>query len=261
MRIAPRVCVIGGVPIAEPVRIFAAWLECGGRRALSHGTAAAHWGFPGFSASPIEIVRLRDGVFPPVSLARVHTTRKLPDTQVVAHDGLLVTTPARTLFDLAPRIHPGRLEKLLDRAWARRQVNWPIMHRTFRELQCKGRTGIVVMRELLDARPIDYVPPASNLEARFQKVLDDGGLPAMDRQVNVGDEVSWLGRVDFIDRERKLIVEVQSDLHHTSLSDQASDAERKAAMTEAGWVFVEAREFHVWHRPDVVLQQIRRSGR
>jgi very-short-patch-repair endonuclease len=263
VRIAPRVLVVGGAPVTAEMRLFAAWLECGGLRALSHGTAAAHWRFPGFKALPIEVLRARDGVFPPVSLARVHTTRELPDTQVVDHDGLLITTPARTLLDLAPRVHPGKLERLLDRAWSHRQVNWAIMQRTFRELQSRGRPGIAVMRELLDARPVDYVPPASGLEARFQKVLRDGGLPELDRQVNVGNDVRWLGRVDFIDRERKMIVEVQSDLHHTSLSDLADDAARRVAMEAAGWLFVEVDDFEVWHRPDVVRARVTtaRTGR
>ena len=163
VRLAPRVLAIGGAPITDELLLFAAWLECGGRSALSHETAAAHWGFPGFRSRPIQLVRRRDGTFPPVSLGRVHTTRELPDTQVVEADGLLVTTPARTLFDLAPRIHPGRLEKLLDRAWSRRLVNWRIMNRTFIELQRRGRPGIRIMRELLEARPVDYVPPDSNL--------------------------------------------------------------------------------------------------
>ena len=51
----------------------------------------------------------------------------------------------------------------------------------------------------------------------------------MDRQVNVGTiGVGGCGRVDFIDRERKVLVEVQSDLHHTSISDVRSDQERTA---------------------------------
>jgi len=263
VRIAPRVLVIGGAPITAKVRLFAAWLECGGRRALSHGTAAAHWRFPGFTDLPIEILRARDGVFPPVSLAQVHTTRELPTTQLVDHEGLLITTPARTLFDLAPRVHPGKLERLIDRAWSHGLVNGAIMQRTFRELQSRGRPGITVMRQLLEARPINYVPPASNLEARFQKVLRDGGLPELDRQVNVGNDVRWLGRVDFIDRERKVIVEVQSGLHHTSLSDVTDDAARRDTMTAAGWTFVEVDDFEVWHRPDVVRARVAtaRTGR
>jgi very-short-patch-repair endonuclease len=261
-RLAPRLLVLGGVPITDDLMTFAGWLECGGRSAVSHQTASAHWRYPGFRPRPIQVVRLRDGSFPPVSLARVHTTRELPDTQVVEVDGMLVTSPARTLFDLAPTVHPRQLERLLDRAWSHGLLNWWIMQRTFKELQRRGRPGIAVMRELLEARPVDYVPPASNLESRFQQLLRDDGQSPLDRQVNVGDDVRWLGRVDFLDRDAGLIVEVQSDVHHTSVSDRASDADRRAALTEAGWQFVEVAEFELWHRGAEVQRRIRlaRSG-
>jgi very-short-patch-repair endonuclease len=262
-RLAPRVLSIGGLPLTAERRVFAGWLESGGRSALSHETAGAYWEYPGFRSEPVQVVRLRDGVFPPVSLAQVHTTRELPDTQVVEADGLLVTTPARTLFDLAPRIHPGRLEKLLDRAWSRRLVDRRIMHRTLDELAGRGTAGIVVMRQLLEDRPANYVAPESNLEGRFRKVLRDDAQCEMDRQVNVGTSERWCGRVDFIDRERKVIVEVQSDLHHASVSDVRSDEERARSLTEAGWQVVEVAEFDLWHRPADVQRKVRaaRSGR
>jgi hypothetical protein len=59
-----------------------------------------------------------------------------------------------------------------------------------------------------------------------------------------------------------VIVEVQSTVHHTSVSDRASDDQRRDAMVRAGWQFVEVDEFEVWHRPEVVRQRVRaaRSG-
>jgi very-short-patch-repair endonuclease len=257
------VFVLGGVPINDVVMSFAAWLECGGRSAVSHDSAAAHWRFPGFRLRPVQVLRLRDGTFPPVSLARVHTTRTLPDTQIVDQRGLLVTTPARTLFDLAPIIHPNRLERLLDRAWSHRLVNWRIMHRTFIELQSRGRPGIAIMRQLLEARPAEYVPPASGLESRFQSLIERDGQRLLERQINVGNDLRWLGRVDFIDRTARVVIEVQSDLHHSSISDIAADAERRTSMTAAGWRFVEIPEFDVWHRAERVQQSVRaaRTGR
>jgi very-short-patch-repair endonuclease len=84
----------------------------------------------------------------------------------------------------------------------------------------------------------------------------------MDRQANVGSQSSWIGRVDFIDRARKVVVEVQSDLHHTSVSDVRDDAERRAAMVASGWTFCEVWEFEIWHRPQQALRRVRlaRSG-
>jgi very-short-patch-repair endonuclease len=262
VRIAPRVFALGGVPLTDELLVFGGWLECGGRSALSHATAAAHWQLPGYRLRPVHAVRLRDGVFPPASLATVHTTRVLPDTQIVSVDGLDITTPSRTLFDLAAHVHPNRLERLLDWTWSHRLTNWFLMNRTLLELQGRGRSGIGVMRRLLDARPAGYVPPATNLESRFQQLLRDDGQRPMDRQANVGSQSSWIGRVDFIDRARKVVVEVQSDLHHTSVSDVRDDAERRAAMVASGWTFCEVWEFEIWHRPQQALRRVRlaRSG-
>jgi hypothetical protein len=137
------------------------------------------------------------------------------------------------------------------------------MDRTFRELQRRGRPGIAIMRELLDVRPIDYVPPASGLEARFQELLEKDGQRPMTRQIDLGDDERWIGRVDFFDRDAKLVVEVQSDLHHTSVGDQAADADRRHDLTEAGWQFIEVAEFECWHRAGEVQRRIRaaRTGR
>jgi very-short-patch-repair endonuclease len=263
VRLAPRLLALGGVPETDDLLCFAAWLEAGGRSAISHETAAAHWRFVGFRTRPVQLVRLRDGVFPPSSLGTVHTTRELPDTQIVEVDGLAITTPARTLFDLAPRVHPGRLERLLDRAWANRLVNWRILNRTFRELQRRGRSGIAVMRELLEARPADYRPPESNLEFRLRQLLRDDGQAELDRQVDLGDDRGPAGRVDFVDRQAKVVVEVQSDLYHTSISDRLADRTRCENLESAGWTVLLVEEFDLWHRSAEVQSRIRgaRSGR
>ncbi len=80
---------------------------------------------------------------------------------------------------------------------------------------------MIVLRELLDERGDDYVPPASNLERRFDTLLHRAGEPAMRRQVDSGGD-RWVGRVDFRDEQRPLIVEVQSATYHSALVDQAA---------------------------------------
>jgi very-short-patch-repair endonuclease len=262
IRIAPRLYCLGGVRLTTDMLLQAALLECGGNVAIGRESAAAFWRMPGFKLEPVHTLRWRDGEFRPTTLARRHTTRALPDTQLVDRDGITLTTPARTLFDLAPLVSLGRLERLLDRAWSHRLIDWRIMHRTLRELEQRGRPGIVAIRSLLAERPPEYVPPASGLESRFRKVLQDDGQSSMERQLNLGNDEMWLGRVDFIDRDRKLIVEVQSDLHHTSISDCRADAERRCGLEQAGWRVDEVREWDLWHRARAVAARVRtlRSG-
>src|SRR3546814_8936301 len=84
----------------------------------------------------------------------------------------------------------------------------------------RGRPGIRTMRQVLATRGLDYVPPASNLEARFEQILLQAGDAPMRRQVDIGDGDRWIGRVDFRDAELPLIVEIQSERFHASLIDK-----------------------------------------
>lgn len=255
-RLGPRVYRLAGAPVTPELRRFAAWLDAGGFAAISHETAGAHWRLPGCAADPVHVSRLRDGTFPPGSLGLVHTTRVLLGTHVCETDGLLITTPTRTLFDLAATAAPGRVERLLDWAWSHRLTSGRLLRRTLRELEGRGRAGIQIMRELIEARGPDYVPPASGQESRFIQILADDGQAPMDRQVDLGGE-TWIGRVDFVDLDAKVIVEIQSELHHTSLSDQRSDRERRRRLEEAGWIVIEITQFELWHRPREVAAQVR----
>ncbi len=122
------------------------------------------------------------------------------------------------------------------------------------ELARQGRPGSSVMRRLLADRAGAYVPPESNLEARFRAVAKEAGLELV-RQCDVGGD-DWIGRVDYLDRNRRLVVEVDSDLHHTSLLDEAADAQRDAAMAEAGYTVLRIKEHDLWHRPDEVVRRL-----
>jgi very-short-patch-repair endonuclease len=73
----------------------------------------------------------------------------------------------------------------------------------------------------------------------------------------VGDEDGWIGRVDFADRRLKVIVEIQSERFHSSLSDRRRDAERLARMRAAGWLVVEVAEAEIFHRADAVIAKVR----
>jgi very-short-patch-repair endonuclease len=111
------------------------------------------------------------------------------------------------------------------------------------------------MRRLLAERAGAYDPPASNLEARLHAVATQAGVHSLVRQCDVGG-ADWIGRVDYLDRDRRLVVEVDSDLHHTSLLDEAADAARDAALAGAGYTVVRIKEQDLWHRPDEVVRRL-----
>lgn len=121
----------------------------------------------------------------------------------------------------------------------------------------RGRAGTVAFREVLEDRPPDYVPPDSNLEGRVNMLLERDGQAPMRRQVDLGDEV-WTGRVDLVDPDRPVVVEVLSLRYHAALCDRRADAERFARLRAGGWVVVGLWDHQVWARGREVCTVIRR---
>jgi very-short-patch-repair endonuclease len=161
------------------------------------------------------------------------------------------------LLELAIDMHPEQLRRRLDWMWSRRLLSGPSLRAELAPVMHKGRPGTAALRALLEGLPADDVPPASGLESRFDQIVRDHDLPPMRRQVDLGDDEQWCGRVDFRAEEVPLVVEVQSDLHHRALSSQADDARRRARLEAAGLTLVEVDEAGVWHRPAEVARQVR----
>jgi len=112
------------------------------------------------------------------------------------------------------------------------------------------------MRELLEVRGRDYVPPESSIERRFHQLLKDDNQEPMVRQANLGGE-QWLARVDAYDWEARVIAQIQSDRFHTALLDQAHDTRQSAALRSAGFVVVEIWEAEVWYQGESVQRRMR----
>jgi hypothetical protein len=263
-RVTPRVVRLVGAEPSLAQRCLTAILDAGGGAALSGASAAAWWNIPGNQLDPIHVARWRDRSATPLRSDRRHAPCLLPDHHVVVLDGVPVQVPARALFDIAGTRRRGvelpwwvaRMERMVDNAWSARLVSGTTMHAMLEDLAQRGRPGIRVMRAVLAKRGVDYVPPASNLEARCIQILDEGGVPPMRRQVNTGDERGWIGRVDLRDAELPLIVEVQSERFHSSLVDQQLDAERVDRLEAAGFVVVQVTDVEVWHHPRDVLHAV-----
>ena len=256
--LAPRVFRVGGAPDTPRSRLVAGMLEAGPEAVVSHASAAAVWRVPGFDSDPVAVTAPRrtakGGSY---ELAAVHQPRCLLDWHWIEADGLRVTTPTRTIFDLAGLrwVHQKRVERALDRLWAQGRVDHGSLVRMLRCLAKRGRPGIVLMRSLIEARGAHYRPPESGAEGRFRELAASWGYRGFELQVDVGVEDRWIGRVDFIDRAARVVVEVDPAPFHTSLLDVAHDEERRAALRRAGLQVCSVTERDLFHRP----QELRRA--
>lgn len=258
--VTTRVLALAGGSASADRDDMAAVLDASPGGVLSRAAAARRWGARGFDGARRDVTRHRGVTRRSSSLARVHEVIDLLPVHIKVVRRVPVTSPARTVFDLAGSLHPARVEALLDWMWNERLLDGRTLDRTIGELAARGRSGSRLMRELADARGPGYVPPASGLERRFAKILHDHRLPLMRRQVDIGGE-EWGGRVDFRDDVLPLVVEVQSEKHHTSLVDAAADAARRNRLVAAGFTVVEVWDTKVWHDPRFVAGQVRAGRR
>lgn len=255
--LSPRVAARTGAPDHEHRAALAAVLDVGPHALMGWESGAHLWGVPGFRLAPHHVMEVRDHAPRRSSLAIVHRPLHGPAPFAAVLHGIPVVRPALLLLQLAPRVHPDRLGRILDNLWSRRLLSGPSVRSQLDPLMHRGRAGTAVLRTLLDERGDDYIPPASGLEARFARILSDAGLPTMRSQVDVGDGERWCARVDFLDPELPLIIEIDGDAYHRALSDIRADAEREARLVAAGYTVKRFDEHDVWYEPQSVLAEVR----
>jgi very-short-patch-repair endonuclease len=213
---------------------------------------------PGFARSaPIHIVIRRNERIHRIDGVVISQVRSLPDHHVMAINGIPSVTPTRAIYDLAAHHHWAKVQRVLKNTWRRKFTSGGLIHRMGPEWLKRGRPGTVAMRELLAITPVDYDLPDSNLEDRFFSILEDAGFPRLKRQVNMGDDSRWIGRVDGKDPELPLIGEVDSEMFHFAPIDGDDDAARDDAFEEAGSKVIRFTEHEVWHAPAVVVARWR----
>jgi very-short-patch-repair endonuclease len=229
--------------------VMAGCLAAGPGAAASHRSAATLLGMPGVPRwVEVTVARPRS-----VSVEGViaHQSRVLPPEDVGELKGIPVTTPARTIADLA-RIYPAtKLGPLLDYALARRLVT-----RAQLEARAAGRKHDDVLRGLLDDRPATARPMGSEFEACLFRGLRDAGLPLPVPQYRVlmddGSEVF----LDFAYPEVKLAIEADSYIWHASLADWQRDRARNNELITLGWSILPLTYDLVVHIPAEAARQV-----
>ena len=170
-----------------------------------------------------------------------------------------MTTLARTLFDLSAVVRTERVARAIDTALARKQVTLIELSRTARDLGARGRRKSTVVRNILIERGEDFVAPASELEHEFVALIETSNLPQPARQVDLGDDDGWIGRVDFVYRDERIVIETDGREHHSSLLDRRVDAERDRRLRASGWTVLRFGWVEVVHDPKRTVARIARA--
>lgn len=247
--------VVGAVQTWEQ-RVLAAVLAAGIGAAATRRSAAALWRLPGFPPGPIEVTQGRAlSVRTPAT--RLHDSRFLPPHQVRVVDGIPTVCVERTVLDLCGTEHPKRAERALDNALAMNLTTVQDLGQMLGETGRRGRHGTALTRQLLAARAADYIPPASALEALVIAVLEAHGIELPERQASVGGTEAPIGRVDFVFRVARLVIEADSRRHHSSWSDVQADHRRDLLLAAAGWTIVRVNWDQLVQEPELFVAAIR----
>lgn len=203
---------------------MAALLACGPGSVLSHGSAAALWGFGSGPRGLIE-VSLPAGMRSRQTDIRAHRRAALRPDELTEHEGVAVTAPIRTLIDLATQLPPPRLERAVNEADKLERVRADVLYAALGDHS--GEPGVGSLRRLLD--PLHFRLSDSELERAMRPVAKRAGLSVPETKVWVNEF-----EVDFFWPELGIVVEADGLRYHRTASQQRRGLERDQTHIAAG---------------------------
>jgi predicted transcriptional regulator of viral defense system len=244
-----------GLPQVSPLgRYLAAVMACGPRAWLSHRAVADVWGLrPNAMFVEVTVGAKRPG--PPG--VQVHRTRMLAPQDFTVHDGIPVTTPARTLLDLSAVVKPHELAVAIDRA--ERLGLFDLKATTELLDRARGRRGASLLRQMIAA----YEPSTqkSELERRFKALIDTApDIPAPSFNAVVQGEKTT-HEVDAFWPAERLAVQLDGFEFHRTRRDRERDAASDADLELAGERVMRLTWDDVALHGERTLRRIRLAGR
>jgi very-short-patch-repair endonuclease len=227
LRIVHRgVYLVGHEARAELARELAAVLALGDGALLSHTSAAYVWALIRARRLPyveVTVVGRKPGSRPGI---RAHRTAELDRRDRRRRGPLALTSPARTIVDLAGSLSLEDLEQAV--AQARRLGLAGDREIQAAAIRAGNRRGIVSLIRLLDGGTIAYTRSAA--ERRMLSLIRTAGLPVPEINARLGGF-----EVDFLWRARRLVVEVDGYRFHSDRAAFENDRRRDAHLVALGY--------------------------
>jgi hypothetical protein len=178
-------------------------------------------------------------------------SRSLDARDTTTHQGIPITTIARTLLDLAATVRKDRLERALAQAERLRVYD----HRAITDVIARGNghRGKATL-----ARATRRTPQLtrSELEIAFRKLVGRAGLPEPLGNYTLDAPDHPQLEVDFYWPAHRLVVETDGwDTHKTKAAFK-SDRRKDAALTWAGYRVMRFTYDDVVYEPDTVVARL-----
>jgi very-short-patch-repair endonuclease len=224
-RIHRGVFAVGHSVLSRHGHWLAAVLAAGRGAVLSHRSAASLWRIRDTAATRIDVTVPRNRrARPQIAIHRA----ALPADEVTVERGIPVTTPARTLLDLADPLTPQRLERAVHQAEYRRLTSPLSLDALLARHQ--GRRGTAALRTIVDRGNLGRTITRSDLEIAFLALLDAHHLERPLVNEPIGPYT-----VDALWPDHRLVVELDSRQAHETTHAFENDRARDRHLQTHGY--------------------------
>jgi predicted transcriptional regulator of viral defense system len=242
------VYAVGHVALSDHERCMAAVLACGRRAVLSHESAAWLWGF--FPACPVKPEVSVPNAGRPRAGIRAHRVAPFGSGEVGSQEKIPVTSPARTLLDLAATNRGRRLQQVIEKAKRLDRLDLAEI-----DVLLRRRRGASGTRRLREAVEI-YRDPAfsrSRPELLFLDLVKRAGLPRPALNTFVaGHEIDAYWEVE------RFGVEVDGWAAHRTREAFEADPLRQEDLKLAGIDSIRVTARRIEREPAAVGERLRR---
>jgi len=228
---------------------MAAVLACGTSAVLSYRSAAALWGILRTARTMIEVTAAQ-GRHPKPGI-QLHSDLLAAD-EITTLRGIPVTTPARTLLDLAAVLDRHQLERAMSEAEVLRLTG----ALSLEELLARHprRRCAATLHTLLDAGHSGV--SRSELEDRFLRFLSLSSLPLPELNVPMQVNGDWI-ESDCVWRPQRVIVELDGHATHGTRAAFERDRKRDRALQANGWRVVRVTWRQLRDSPEAIAGDLR----
>lgn len=173
----------------------------------------------------------------------VHESRRLDTRDIQLVDGIPVTTPERTILDLASQFpSAGYLEFVIQAARRKRLITYESTKEMFDRHARRGLKGVSALRAALERWDPESRPTESEMETMLLLALRRSGLPEPVVQYDALDAAGrFIAQTDAAFPTFRIAIEYDSKQEHSDEFQIARDARRRNALQVAGYVVLSAR--------------------
>jgi Protein of unknown function (DUF559) len=203
---------------------MAAVLAAGPGAVLSHRSASALWGIRDSARANPEVIVGRERRRPGIDTRRSVLTAD----EVTVERGIPVTTPARTLLDLAEVLSFHQLERAVHETEFRRLTSALSLDALL--ARHAGRRGTTALREIVNRRDLGKNIPKTELEIAFLAFLDKHAIHRPLVNESIGPYI-----VDGLYVDDRLVIELDSRSAHETTRAFEEDRRRDRYLLTAGY--------------------------